>query len=230
MAKFSGFEPGALGFLRELRQNNDRDWFGENKARYEALVREPALDFIQAMGQPLADVAPRFVAVPKKTGGSLMRPYRDTRFSKDKTPYKTNIGIQFRHEFARDVHAPGFYVHIDPDSVFVAAGTWHPDRHALAAIRERISDKVNSWKRARDDRKFRRHFDLAGDALTRAPRGYPKDHPLLEDIKRKDFIGVKVLDTDRVHSARLVRDCATAFAAAVPLMRFLCDATGAPWD
>jgi uncharacterized protein (TIGR02453 family) len=227
---FPGFPAAAMAFLAELARNNDRAWFAENKARYEALVREPALDFVQAMGQPIADVAPRFVAIPKKTGGSLMRPYRDTRFSKDKTPYKTNVGIQFRHEFARDVHAPGFYVHIHPEEVFLAVGCWRPASDPLRAIRERIVDHPDTWTMVRDDRGFRRRFELAGDALKRAPRGFDRDHPLADDLRRKDFVAVRNLDPAVVSTPRLQREAVTAFAAAAPFMRFLCEATGAPWD
>ena len=227
---FPGFPAGAMAFLSELARNNERAWFAENKNRYEELVREPALDFIQAMGQPIADAAPRFVAVPRKTGGSLMRPYRDTRFSKDKTPYKTNVGIQFRHEFARDVHAPGFYVHIHPEEVFLAVGSWRPAPEALRAIRERIVDHPETWTAVRDQKSFRRRFDLAGESLKRAPKGVDRDHPLLDDLKRKDFVAVRNLDPAVVCSPRLQQQAVSAFATAIPFMRFLCDATGAPWD
>ena len=98
---FKGFDPSILGFLDELAQNNERDWFIENKDRYERLVREPALDFIVAMGPLLDRIAPEFEAVAKKMGGSLMRVFRDTRFGRDKTPYKTNVGIQFRLRIAK---------------------------------------------------------------------------------------------------------------------------------
>ena len=108
---FTAFSPDLLAFLEELAANNHRAWFNENKTRYEALVREPCLDFIAAMAEPLARFAPRFVAWPKKTGGSLMRIYRDTRFSKDKTPYKTNVGIQFRHEMGRRPRARLLFPH-----------------------------------------------------------------------------------------------------------------------
>jgi len=227
---FAGFPGGAMKFLAELARNNERAWFAEHKQRYEELVREPALDFIQAMGQPIADIAPRFVAVPKKTGGSLMRPYRDTRFSKDKTPYKTNVGIQFRHEFAKDVHAPGFYVHIHPEEVFLAVGSWRPAPEALRAIRERIAEAPDAWTTAWDNAGFRRRFEPAGESLKRAPRGFDRDHPLACDLKRKDFVAVRNLDPAVVATPRLQREAAASFAAAVPLMQFLCGATGAPWD
>ena len=106
------FSRATLKFLDELAANNNKAWFDENKPRYESLVREPALDFIEAMGPTLKTLAPHFRADLRKGGGSLMRVFRDTRFSHDKTPYKTNIGIQFRHELGKDVHAPGFYVHL----------------------------------------------------------------------------------------------------------------------
>lgn len=227
MAKFEGFKPSLITFLRQLRKNNNREWFNDNKQRYEDLVREPALDFISAMGQPLADITPYFIAVPKKTGGSLMRPYRDTRFGKDKTPYKTNVGIQFRYEHGKDVHAPGFYFHIDPDEVFIGAGIWHPDSKPLRAIREQIVENPKAWKAARDNRTYKRHYELVGDALKTAPRGFAKDHPLIDDLRRKDFIGVKELTRKELQSPTIVRDVAKVFKAASPMMAFLCKAVGA---
>ena len=125
------FKTSTIKFLRELEKNNNRDWFEANKHRYESDVREPALAYIEAMAPRLAKISPHFIASPKKVGGSLMRVYRDVRFSKDKTPYKTNIGIQFRHSAGKDVHAPGFYMHIEPSQVFIAAGIWRPDSEML---------------------------------------------------------------------------------------------------
>ncbi|PIP02194.1 MAG: TIGR02453 family protein, partial [Zetaproteobacteria bacterium CG23_combo_of_CG06-09_8_20_14_all_54_7] len=101
------FTPATMAYLETLAANNNRDWFQEHKHRYEQDVREPALAFIEAVGARLPAIAPHFTADARKMGGSLMRVYRDSRFSKDKTPYKTNIGIQFRHEAGKDVHAPG---------------------------------------------------------------------------------------------------------------------------
>ena len=116
------FSKKTIKFLRELKKNNNREWFEKNKDRYEEEVRSPALGYIEAMGQPLYKISPHFIASAKKSGGSMMRPYRDIRFSSDKTPYKTNVGIQFRHAAGKDVHAPGFYLHIEPGEFFLAAG------------------------------------------------------------------------------------------------------------
>ena len=110
-ADFTGFPPQTFEFLRQLAAHNERDWFQEHKAEYEQFVRTPALQFITAMKSPLRKVSRFLEADPRKTGGSLIRIYRDTRFSKDKTPYKIHIGMQFRHEAGFDIHAPGAYIH-----------------------------------------------------------------------------------------------------------------------
>jgi len=220
------FSKATFAFLDELAANNDRAWFEANKARYEALVREPALDFITAMAEPLQDFAPHFRAEPRKMGGSLMRVYRDTRFARDKTPYKTNIGIQFRHELGKDVHAPGFYVHIATDECFFGAGCWHPEPDMLGRIRDLIAAQPKRWVAARDDKKFAAHWELAGDSLTRPPRGFAADHPAIEDIKRKDFIGLASLSASQAAGKGLVKLAAERFATAAPLMKFLCDAQG----
>jgi uncharacterized protein (TIGR02453 family) len=172
------FSKATFAFLDELAANNDRAWFEANKPRYEELVREPALEFIAAMAVPLAKFAPHFRAEPRKMGGSLMRVFRDTRFSRDKTPYKTNIGIQFRHELGKDVHAPGFYLHIATDECFFGAGSWHPEADLLGRIRDHITENPKRWFAVRDDKKFRRALgagrrqpDPAAARLCRRPPG-----------------------------------------------------------
>ena len=111
------------------------------------------------------------MASDRRTGGSLMRVYRDTRFAKDKTPYKTNVGIHFRHEFGRDVHAPGFYVHVAPEECFLAVGLWRPDAAALGEVRKAIVESPDRWRRARDDKRFRERFTLEGESLKSRPAG-----------------------------------------------------------
>ena len=224
--RYAGFSPETIKFLRQLKKNNNRDWFNENKPRYEEQVLDVALHFIQSMQDPLKEFAPRFTAIPKRMGGSLMRVYRDTRFSKNKLPYKTNIGIQFRHEQARNVHSPGYYVHIDPDEVFLGAGMWMPESEPLLGIRQRISDKPAEWKRAKGDKTFARHFKLGGTSLIRPPRGFDKEHPMIDDIKRKSFIAIKNMGHEDALSPQFQRKVETAFKAASPYMRFLCKAVG----
>lgn len=224
MAEF--FAEDSFEFLRQLGENNNRDWFNEHKPDYEGLVREPALDFIRAMQPELARFAPHFVAVDKKVGGSLMRVYRDVRFGKNKQPYKTNIGIQFRHEMGKDVHAPGFYLHIEAHEVFVGAGIWHPDSGTLKKIRTYIDAHPTRWLDAMDNTAFNKAFQMGGDSLKRAPKGYPLDHPMIDELKRKDFIAISPLMPELVLQDDLVGLIGSCFETATPLMQQLCRAVG----
>ncbi len=227
---FNGFPIKAIEFLADLRANNEREWFQEHKSDYERCVREPALDFITEFSKPLSKFAPSFVAIPKKVGGSLMRPYRDIRFSRDKTPFKTNVGIQFRHELGKDVHAPGYYFHFDPDSVFLGAGIWRPDSATVGKIRAAIADRPAAWRRAVDNKRFKQNFELGGGTLIRPPRGFAKDHPLIDDLKRKDFIAISNLAHESLTSPALVTDVAAIFRSATPLMKFVCAAIEVPFE
>ncbi|MEO1615191.1 MAG: DUF2461 domain-containing protein [Planctomycetota bacterium] len=216
-------------FLEELRDNNDRDWFAERKSDYERFVRDPAVELIEGLVKPLARSAPMLNVVPKSHNGSLMRVYRDTRFGKNKDPYKTNVGINFRHQAGKDVHAPGVYIHLDPDECFVGAGCWRPESSVLAAIRASIDEDPKAWKRARDQRAFQEHFELVGESLKKAPRDYPADHPQIEDLRRKDFIAISALKRKDVLSADFPELIVTRIKQAKPLMRFLCDAIEVPY-
>lgn len=218
------FGPGLVRFLRALSRNNERAWFEKNRVRYEDEVREPALAFIRAMARHVDAVSPHLTAKDRKVGGSLMRIHRDVRFSKDKRPYKTNLGIQFRHEAGKDVHAPGLYFHVEPGTVFLGAGMWHPDAPALRGVRNAIVDDPRSWKRVRDGKKFRDAWSLEGDSLKRAPRGYPADHAMIEDLLRKDHIAVCRLDDDTVTRPDLVDFVGNRFRAAKGYMQFLAEA------
>ncbi|MEY2632176.1 MAG: hypothetical protein RIR00_830 [Pseudomonadota bacterium] len=220
------FTAATLHFLDELAANNDKAWFEANKSRYEDLVRSPALEFIAAMAPGLAEFAPQFRADPRKMGGSLMRIYRDTRFSRDKTPYKTNIGIHFRHALGKNVHAPGFYVHVARDECFLGVGCWHPEAEALGKIRDALVAHPEKWFAVRDHDSFTRHWSLAGDRLTRPPQGYPTQHAALDDLKRKDFIALAPLSPADVCDPAFPALAGERFAAGAEFMRFLCQAVG----
>jgi len=218
------FTPATFNFLGTLAANNTREWFTAHQQDYEKLVRAPALDFITDIADELPVISQHFLAQSRKVGGSLMRIHRDTRFVRDKTPYKTNIGIQFRHEAGKDIHAPGYYLHIAPDECFIGIGLWHPESDALFRIREAIAQRSESWVAARDNTEFRHHFTLGGESISQAPRGFAKDHPLIEDLKRKDFIGMASLSEAEVTSDHLLTLVIERFAQADPYMRFLCKA------
>ena len=223
------FTQASFDFLTKLNKNNNRDWFNRHKQVYEDTVRTPALDFIAAMSDELAAISPHFLATPRKVGGSLMRVYRDVRFGHDKRPFKTNVGIQFRHFMGKDVHAPGFYVHLEPKDCFVGVGIWHPDAPALSRIRAFIADNPRTWVKVSRGKSFARKFEQAGDSLTNAPRGYAKDHALLVDLKRKDFIAISPLAMRRVISAGFKGDVVKSFKTAVPYIEFLCESLELPF-
>ena len=221
--------PRLFKFLRELKKNNQREWFAENKSRYEQDVRDPAVELVRQIERPLAKTAPMLMAIPKGHGGSVMRIYKDTRFSKDKTPYKTNVGISLRHQACKDIHAPGVYIHLDPDECFIGAGCWRPEREVLTATRAAIDGNPKAWKRARDNKAFRESFDLAGESLKTKPRDYPADHPLIDDLKRIDFIAVAPLLQKDFTDPHIVSKLIDHIKRSKPLMRFLCDAIEIPY-
>lgn len=229
MARERYFSPELLAFLRQLKRNNKREWFTANKERFEQFAREPLLRFIADFAPRLKKISPHFVADARPTGGSLFRIYRDTRFSRDKSPYKTWVAMRFGHEKAKDVHAPGFYLHIAPDSVFVGVGIWHPDSAGLARIRDAIVASPPAWKRAISDKAFRSRFELAGDSLKRPPKGYDPDHPLIEDLKRKDFIASSEFEPKAIARANFMDRFETTARAARSFMRFLTKAVGLAW-
>ena len=228
---FDGFPKDFFAFFKELKAHNERAWFEANKQRYRDSVQAPMSQFIEAMAPRLAKVSKHFVADPRTNGGSMFRIYRDVRFSKDKRPYKENAACHFRHALAKDVHAPGFYMHFSADEVYYGGGMYMPEPPALAKIRDAIVKKPAAWKAVKADKGFVKMYGtLGGDhALTRPPRGYDPNHPLIEDIKKKSFFAMRESTVKAVQSAKFVDEVAEAFKAATPLMKFLCAAEGVPF-
>ena len=221
--------PALFDFLRELRKNNERPWFQANRKRYERDLRNPMLDFIRAFAAPLAEISPHCVADPRPNGGSLFRIYRDIRFSRDKTPYKTNAGAHFRHAAGKNVHAPGFYLHLEPGTCFVGCGVWRPDGPAVTRIRDAIVARPEEWTRITTSGDFIRTFALEGESLKRPPRGYDPEHPLTTDLKRKDFIAVAGFsEAEAVQPDFLDRFVAIARRGG-PFVEFLSHAVGVPF-
>jgi uncharacterized protein (TIGR02453 family) len=219
----ASFSPELFRFLRGLARNNSRDWFQSNRASYESALREPCLRFISDVGPRLRGISRQIVADARPSGGSLFRIYRDTRFSKDKSPYKTHAGMYFPVRGGKDVHTPGFYLHLEPGSCFAAAGLWHPDAAALAKVRESIVAGPGRWKKARAG------LALQGDSLRRPPRGYDANHPFIEDLRRKDFIAsVRVSDRE-VTSPGFLTGFVAHCRKMSPLPRFLAEALELSW-
>mgnify|MGYP001822917239 CR=1 FL=1 len=221
------FTPATFRFLRDLADNNERTWFQGEAERYERDVLDPALRFISDFGPSLRGISGAFDAIPKRVGGSLFRIHRDVRFSEDKRPYKTQVGIHFRHRRARDAHAPGFYLHLEPRGSFFGAGLWRPDSGTLKAIRSTMMDDPEGWQDSRDS--VPEGYPLGGESLKTAPRGISADHPLIEDLRRKDFVVMRPLTEKQVTAGDFLEHYRDHCRAAAPLVEWLCRAIDVPF-
>lgn len=222
---FSGFGKPFFSFFEELALNNEKPWFEANRARYEDDVKATLRDFVVAIAPALEDISPNFIADPKK---SVFRIHRDVRFSKDKSPYKTNAGLHFRHARGKDAHVPGFYLHLEPSGVFYGGGVWTPGSTALGAIRDAIATKTKAWEKAKADPKLKAAFGQLseGDPLVRPPRGYAPEHPAIDDLKKRSFFLMKEVKASKAGKAAFVGEVATTFAAAKPVLKFITQALG----
>jgi uncharacterized protein (TIGR02453 family) len=217
--------PRTFRFFSELARHNERAWFEAHKQRYLDDVRDPLLRFIEAFEPRLARLSAHMVADPRPVGGSLFRIYRDTRFSRDKHPYKTHAGLSFRHTDGRDVHAPVFYLHLQPGTVFAAAGMWRPPAEAVKRVRDAIVAHPERWRRATRACPLREE----GDRLKRAPRGYDSAHPLVEDLKRQSFITSTPFTEKAACAPDFLDRFTEACRRATPLMEFLTRAVRLRW-
>jgi len=229
MKEFKGFPKDFFGFFKELKKNNNREWFNDNKQRYQESVVEPMGEYISAMAPRLHAISPHYKADPRPHGGSMFRIYRDTRFSKDKTPYKTHAACHFRHEAGRDAHAPGFYVHIETDGISVGAGIWRPPSKQLGLIREFIADNPSAWDKLIKSSSVKRLGGIQGDSLKRPPRGYQADAKHIEDLKRKSFYLMTGVDAELALSSSFVTKSARIFRSAARLNHFVNDALELPF-
>lgn len=228
--QFKGFDPDLMLFLTELSQNNNRQWFEENKTRYRERIQIPMSHFIMAFAPRLEKISPCFVADPRLQGGSMFRIYRDARFSHNKTPYKTNVGCQFRHDAGKNVHAPGFYFHIEPGEIFIGGGIYKPDSEALFKIRTAIAEKASKWQNIVYEKEFVSRFgEIYGESLKTSPKGFSAQHPCIEHLKKKTWFVTQALNEEDLYSPDLIHKVETVFNAAGPLMQFLTNALDLPY-
>ena len=229
---FGGFRPEAFRFLRDLARHNQKAWFEANRDVYEREVREPMRLLVETLDARLRSIAPEIVGDPRR---SLFRIHRDVRFSRDKSPYKTNAGAWLYHRDAgRKVGTvgegggAGFYFHIDPTTCFMAGGIWMPARSALLRLREAIAARPTALARLTRAPGFQRRFDgLNQEAkLHRVPRGFPPDHPAADWLKLQSFTASAPIERSVVTSPRLVDRLCRDFALLVPLVRWLNGALG----
>jgi len=229
MAEFQGFPEDFFVFFDELQLNNNRDWFNANKPRYIESVVNPISEFIVCMAPSLADISSHYIADPRPHGGSMFRIYRDTRFSKEKNPYKTHAGVQFRHEAGKDAHAPGFYVHLVRDGLFFGGGIWQPPAPQLNLIRDYIADNSRSWARITNATKVKEVGGIKGDSLMRPPSGFDAEHVHIEDLKRKSFYVMTNAPAGHALKPGFVDEVAEGFRRAAPLNRFITGALDLPF-
>lgn len=225
MAKELRFTPRLFDFLRELKANNRKEWFDPNKDRYIADVRDPLLAFIAAIGPRLRAISPHLVADPKR---SMFRIYRDTRFSKNKIPYKTQASAFFFHQTAGK-DGPGIYLHLEPESCFIGIGLWHPDPVTRTKVSNAIAAKPDAWRDATSSREFRKLFKMAGDSLAKLPKQYDPQHPFVEDLKRKDFIVVSSFSEKQACAKDFIERFDNMSRVAAPYLGFIIKAIGLKW-
>lgn len=218
------FTDKTFKFLRGLARNNQREWFQAHKEDYEQYLKQPFQRLITDLQPDLLAVSEHYRADPKGVGGSLFRIHRDTRFSNDKTPYKPWGGARFFHARNRQIEAPSFYLHVQPGRSFVGAGVWHPEPDTQRKIRQFLFDNPGSWKAATRSPTFKRRYEMDGETLTRPPRGFPADHELIDDIKRKDFVAGAPLDDSVILGPKLRQTMAEHFRGLGPFVDYLCAA------
>jgi uncharacterized protein (TIGR02453 family) len=212
---FDGFRREAIQFLADLAENNERAWFQPRKADYERLLKEPLEALCVALDEAFRS---RGIPLSADPARSPFRIYRDVRFSKDKSPYKTNIGASF--PYTDGLAAAGGYFHFSPGEIFVGGGMWHPEPARLAAWRA-IVDRGAGLEALEDPGFVATFGEVGGDRLSRVPQGYPKDHPRAELLKLKDVTFGHRLSDDEAFSANLPDRLADDFATAVPVFRLL---------
>lgn len=219
------FSDASFTFLRGLARHNEKPWFAEHKHEYEEHVRQPFLRLIADLQPDLAQVSAHFRADPRTVGGSLFRIYRDSRFSNDKTPYKTWQGARLFHERRKQVPAPSYYIHLAPGESFVGAGIWHPEPDTQRRIRQFIFDNPGSWKAAAHAPATRRRYAFeTSEKLVRAPRGFPADFEFIDDLKHRNWVLWRPLDDTLMTGPRLRQSLATDLAALGPFVDYLCAA------
>ena len=216
---FPGFSRDAISFLRALKRNNRREWFQPRKEKYEALIKTPMLELVACLNEEFARFAPAYMTSPEK---AVYRIYRDTRFSPDKTPYKTHISAIFPHHSAVKREGAVFYFHFTEKEVLVFGGAYSPDRDELLAYRTLLQEHYEEFNSILSDRQLRKLVGgLEGEQLSRMPKGFPVDHPAEALLRQKQWFLESTLPIGALTSSRLVPEMAKRFAVMAPMVEFL---------
>ncbi|HUE87416.1 MAG TPA: DUF2461 domain-containing protein [Vicinamibacterales bacterium] len=212
------FTAKTLSFLRSLKRNNDQAWFHARRDQYETHVRTPMMAFVERLADDFRTMAPELAADTKV---SLFRPFRDTRFSENKAPLKTNIAAVFPHRALGRMNGAGLYFEVAPGWVWIGGGIYAPDSSQLHAIREHIAGHHRQLDRIVSAPGFQKLGGLEGDRLTRVPRGYPKTHPAARFLVHRQFMGIREEAGAFATRADFYRQLLATFKQFVPLCRFL---------
>ena len=227
MNPFTGFPREAIAFYRDLMENNDTGWFQEHKEQYQRFVLEPSKAFILAMGERLSEISPNIIADTRTNGaGSLFRIYRDVRFSKDKRPYKTYLGIYFWEGNRKKLENPGFYFHLDPaqSSLMLGAGMYIFPRQILEPFRQAVIDQKMGPTLTEAVRQVtaRGHYQMGGQHYKRIPRGYDDAHPNVEYLLHNGlWVSFENSLPEELYSSRLLDYCVEKFRDMDPIQRWL---------
>src|SRR5437899_6571727 len=216
---FPGFSPHALSFLRALKRNNRREWFQPRKEKFEALIKAPMLEMVAGLNEEFARFAPAYVTPPEK---AVYRIYRDTRFSPDKTPYKTHIAAIFPRHTAVKREGAVFYFHFTEKAVLIFGGVWGPDRDELLAYRTLLQEHHAEFNEILSNKALRKMVGtLEGEQLSRMPKGFPVDHPAEALLRQKQWYLESTLPIGLLTSSRLVPELAKRFAVMASMVEFL---------
>src|SRR6478752_1938048 len=219
MSRFSGFSPDALSFLRALKRNNRREWFQPRKEKYEALIKAPMLEFVGCLNEEFTRSAPAYVTPPEK---AVYRIYRDTRFSPDKTPYKTHIAVIFPRNSVVKREGAVFYLHFTEKDLLAFAGVWGPDRDELMAYRALLRDNHEEFEAILAGKSLRKLVaGLQGEQLTRMPKGFPVGHPAEGMLRQKQWYLESTLPISVLTTPRIVPELARRFALMAPMVEFM---------
>jgi uncharacterized protein (TIGR02453 family) len=229
MSGSASFSRDLIRFLTELRSHNNRAWFERHRARYERVYRVAFASFIEDFAPRLRKISPHFVADPRSSGGSVMRIYRDTRFSRDKSPYRSYTVVHFRHKDGEEGRAPGFFLYVAPDEISGGGGIWHPESLVARKIRSAIVRGPERWVAAISGRAFRERFKMTGESFQRPPSGVRRDHPQVAELMRKDFVASTSVPISRFVSPKFPAYYEEICREVSPMMEFLSNAVGLPW-
>ena len=212
------FPLAGLNFLKSLKRNINREWFQEHRPAYDESVKLPMLNLIEALAKEFADFAPEIQASPR----SLFRIYRDTRFSKDKTPFKTHVAASFSVKGFDRHQGAGFYFHIAPTELWIGGGIYRPPADELRTVRDHIAANHERLEKIVEAREFKKLFGtLQGEQSSRMPRGYPADHPGEHYLRFKDLLAARELEPVESTKPKFFETLVQSFRGMYPLIRFL---------